>query len=796
MDEGADSRADNGAVPSVMGKRARADKDKCTPESSEAFEVSMEHLQSGASCSSPLSPPAMEMGPVSSMDSRRPAVCIVTPLKTIEPELSVLTPYLSSDGHTDEAPDSLGERDCPRINTLLVDYSNSPTVNSVDLPQPHGGIVGDKDLATGSFVQHSRALSEAFPMHWNIFVKNDVAGHSSTRRRKLNSVLIVCTQLAVVLILILVLMAVLFARKSLRNYRYKNPIKAADVCSNAACEMVVAIVAKSAELDVSPCSNFYRHSCGRWHTGNHLRSSYISENSLAFHVRVQQNLEALANDSRLADLNSHRMAIFYASCERFRLEHRHTTVEDVLRLSGIDAKLWLSARSFQQLFATVIAECVRSGFTSVVNIQWSGQLVYVDSGKSVVRTMVEERNQVVSFIEAAFLALKMELNNRSKMAIETLDSVLDDALVTAFSEFQPTTIRQLPTQALISTWVRGLNRGLQNKLVVQPDTLVLARNLYIIRHVIWIMSSVELNLAAVYCLLLSLSQIMRYAYILGGAGEESHGDGFCLSETAQRFPVQFPQWMAQTMETIESRDYVKLMVSTLGEATSKHADILEGLRLNSTYMSQFRKINVSIFTDMTDDVPAEPGLAMEVDNFIMNVIRLSAKGLSEYENRWMQLSTQQIKGNLMYDGTSLVVPTMQLTGDMLHAEALAPVLDYSTVGVHILNPALEARMAAYRKCTRDRSNNELPDGDVPDSILSWMLFVPWALDVALLAAHMRSSTAAKEANVRSADQLFFRRFCHTTCGDHRAAALCSYGTRHSVMFARAFGCQRVSKLAC
>ncbi|XP_049519895.1 uncharacterized protein LOC125944088 [Dermacentor silvarum] len=197
---------------------------------------------------------------------------------------------------------------------------------------------------------------------------------------------------------------------------------------------------------------------------------------------------------------------------------------------------------------------------------------------------------------------------------------------------------------------------------------------------------------------------------------------------------------------------------------------------------------------------------MEVDSFLMNVIRLSAKGHTKYKNRWTQLSTQQIKGNLDYYGTALVVPTMQLTGDMLHAEAVTPMLDYSTVGVRILvewartflgkNPAVDARMAAYRKCTRDRSDNELPDGDVPDDILRWMLFVPWALDVALLAAQMRSSTAAIKANAQSRDQLFFRRFCHTTCGDYRAAAVCSYGTRHSVMFARAFGCRRVSTLAC
>ncbi|KAL3218266.1 hypothetical protein MRX96_031621 [Rhipicephalus microplus] len=105
-------------------------------------------------------------------------------------------------------------------------------------------------------------------------------------------------------------------------------------------------------------------------------------------------------------------------------------------------------------------------------------------------------------------------------------------------------------------------------------------------------------------------------------------------------------------------------------------------------------------------------------------------------------------------------------------------------------------MAAYRKCTRERPNSDLPDGEVPDNILRWMLLVPWALDVALTAAQMRSPAGDKDVHARSKIQLFFRRFCETTCGDSHGATVCSYGTRHSKMFASAFGCRSASRLAC
>ncbi|KAL1420807.1 hypothetical protein MTO96_023664 [Rhipicephalus appendiculatus] len=786
-------------VSTIVNTLAKEDKQTDNQELSLRTKSATELLPPRTTSSSTSSP--RSEGLVSSVESGRLSTRVSEERTKSQPP-ALPHHQTTTEGMTIDPPDSLGDRNIPILNTLLVDYSTSHTGNIVDHPQHHD----DMNLVTGSFVPHSRALSETFGKYRPSSIKNLLLGHSCCKQERLKAFLVVCAQVVVALLLTLLFLATLFANKSLRKYRYVNPISSADVCSNAACEMVVEVLTKSMELNVSPCRDFYRHSCGRWHARSHHRPSYISENSIAFHVRVQQSLEALDADRRLADSSSHRMAIFYASCKRLSQESRPPNFQYAIRLSGIDVSVWLGARSFQQLFATVVEECVRSGFASVISIQRSGQVVYVDSGRSIVRTMADERDKVASFMQAAFLALNIELNYSKKTAIEALDSTLDDALVSAFSEFQPTTIRQLPTRVLLFSWIQGLNGGLQNRSVVLPDSSVLARNLNAIRRVIWIMSSVEVRLASMYCLLLSLSQIMRYAYMLGGSAEDNRGTNFCLTETARRFPVQFPLWIAQTMETTESRDYVKMMVSTLGNVASEHSTVLDGLSLNSTLTEQLRNINVSIVTDMTGDVPADTGPPMVVDDFLKNVIRLSAERHTVNEHHWSWLSTQQLKGNLDYNGAAVIVPTMQLTGDLMHAEATSPMLDYSTVGVRILiewahrflgkNPAFSAQMAAYRKCARERPNNNLLDGEVPDDTLRWMLLVPWALDVALVAAQMQSSAGEKDVHASPRIQLFFRRFCQTTCGDFHGAALCSYGTRHSKLFASAFGCRSASTLAC
>ncbi|XP_049270581.1 uncharacterized protein LOC125758042 [Rhipicephalus sanguineus] len=201
---------------------------------------------------------------------------------------------------------------------------------------------------------------------------------------------------------------------------------------------------------------------------------------------------------------------------------------------------------------------------------------------------------------------------------------------------------------------------------------------------------------------------------------------------------------------------------------------------------------------------------MDPDNFLANIVMLMAQELVDRDGTWHRRTSQQHNGDLSYDDKVLFVPTMYLVGDMLHAEASDPVLDYSTVGVRVLaawanilvdqSPSLSSKLAALKECAKGRINTieEWPGGrGLPEGSLRWMLLVRWALDVALIAARRRHPEyTSKVVDTMSRDQLFFRRFCQTTCGDARAAALCDYGTRNSVLFANAFGCQEALPLAC
>lgn len=172
----------------------------------------------------------------------------------------------------------------------------------------------------------------------------------------------------------------------------------------------------------------------------------------------------------------------------------------------------------------------------------------------------------------------------------------------------------------------------------------------------------------------------------------------------------------------------------------------------------------------------------------------------------------QIEGRIEPDlAGALVAPTASLTADLLHADAGEPSLDYSTLGVMLLvewahavsarKPELRARLSEYGQCVRTDAMDLLMADNVSDASLRTMVFLPWALDLALTAAtsqwrkgDRRESSQGVPVDEDAATerlrlQLFFRRFCQTTCGDKEAAKVCLYGMFRSGQFARTFHCK-------
>ncbi|KAK8774737.1 hypothetical protein V5799_010733 [Amblyomma americanum] len=566
--------------------------------------------------------------------------------------------------------------------------------------------------------------------------------------------------------------------------------------------MAVALLNKWQNPNVQPCNTFHRHVCGRWRRTGVERPNYAAENRNNFLVRAGLILERVANSTKSASTSTHHMALFYASCRRFAVEQRIIGFREALHLSGIDFRAWLTSSSFQDLFSVIVAECLRTGLTSVISVKVRDQRVYIDLGNTLAHFLPNQTDRLASVIEAAASELPIPRNPALVPALVNLDSHLYRALAESPppTEFHSIAVHQLPTQALVLAWVHGLNRGLSNKMSVHRGTVVSASGLTEIRGLIGILSSVEVRLASIYSLMLPIAQVMSYSGAFHPFGVDgsrrNHLDpnNLCLRQTAERFPMEMTVWITQAMETPEARGYFDSMLTTLGHVIRELPTHVKGHDFNASDIDDLQMKT----TFMPHQVPPRAVPVMDRDDFLRNMIALSGQVLDENERSWLQLSRQQLNGDpAVLDGQTMVIPTLQLTGDLFHSEANDPMLDYSTVGVRVLvewantilsqNPAVSSRLI---EILRNRSSIQLPLESLPEDALRWMLFLPWALDLALIAARMSSPMTPEEVTVaQSRDQLFFRRFCQAGCGDAREALHCSYGTRYSALFAKAFECQ-------
>ncbi|XP_077532192.1 uncharacterized protein LOC144144556 [Haemaphysalis longicornis] len=302
---------------------------------------------------------------------------------------------------------------------------------------------------------------------------------------------------------------------------------------------------------------------------------------------------------------------------------------------------------------------------------------------------------------------------------------------------------------------------------------------------------------------------MKYAYALtpNKAGSESQEGDFCLWETAERFPTLFPVWVAETVETAESRGYFEEMVIALGQATAGLHQVAHGVVLNITDIAETR-MKVDYMTKYTPQPP--PVVSLSSDDFLRNVITLNGQVHLTHDYASLRRSWQQLSGELRFDGKALLVPSMYLTGDLLHSEASEPMLDYATAGVPVLvewarflveeNITLSAQLSKHEACIWKRildSGNEEASQKMSADVLRRIALVPWALDVAFVAARRQSlEPQNKVVDIRAKERVFFRRFCHAACGDPHAAILCSRATRNSTWFASTFGCNDVSGHVC
>ncbi|XP_070392368.1 uncharacterized protein [Dermacentor albipictus] len=623
---------------------------------------------------------------------------------------------------------------------------------------------------------------------------------------------------AMPILLVLVVFALVITLRHFRTLKgeYKpDALRAqeAHVCDGKDCARVFDMLLEASNATINPCYDFYSHVCGLWSIKVPGRPSYAIENRRNLTERLHHQLVEVLRSPSLCAQREYEMARFYDSCHAFVRARRRPSVRGTLAKANIDVDAWLRCATLQDLMSVVIETSLRTGLPSLVTAFSISSEVGIEPGSTIANSLRDNSgNTAVAYIERALRELDLRNDTKLWLFLQTVDGELGK-IGHEFNRtypFRKISIRDLESPLPGFSWIEAFRHVFYNGTTLSSESLIRIRGY---EQVTATMKAIRADLfifANIYALLLALAQLAKYEYILPSSNAHNlHVAVSCLEVTGQYFPTLLAAWVAQTLALPSSTDYVQEMLSVFGL-----------LRYRTPPISD--KINVSSADVLGQRVAVigapEGGIArcsrnapvIYTNDFLRNVI-LAAKGeepSSPEVRDWAQsIAQHQLDGAVTVDiGTNtLLLPALYLTGDLLHPEASEPFLDYSTVGVRVLvewvHMLLSRRpespeVVSYEQCVLDSAREYVAD-NVSDSSLREMLFIPWALDLALVGAlyrpHQRS---LQPLDGKKRAQLFFRRFCQTLCGDDEGAKVCAYAALQSHEFSVAFDCPRTLTISC
>ncbi|KAK8778490.1 hypothetical protein V5799_020169, partial [Amblyomma americanum] len=344
-----------------------------------------------------------------------------------------------------------------------------------------------------------------------------------------------CALTAFLGVVVLVLLAFISSRSSPFTVRIIDIEHDARVlCSNVACREVTAMLALTADRSVRPCDNFHQHVCGNWAAGvSQLNTAaksgrmlnYAEVNLRSFSDRVHRSLGHLTQSPVLGTPQESQMARFYKSCLHFvsnrSQSERWPLVQIVLERAEIDRHPWEDAISLLGLLEAVVGSCLRTGLTSVLSARRSRDGdIFVDLGESLRHTLQADRGEhrVRHFLLQSLTDLRRDGRSYTHDEILALDAKVEDVrenLDASKRHFEAVQLANLPSPlSELRSLAEPANPDRASTTSMHRQSSLRVRALEKIVQVIELLGAVNLRLAGVYLLLVTVSQVLKYGYML------------------------------------------------------------------------------------------------------------------------------------------------------------------------------------------------------------------------------------------------------------------------------------------
>ncbi|KAH7942490.1 hypothetical protein HPB49_024596 [Dermacentor silvarum] len=384
-----------------------------------------------------------------------------------------------------------------------------------------------------------------------------------------------------------------------------------------------------------------------------------------------------------------------------------------------------------------------------------------------------------------------------------------------------------------ATWSDALNTLPAKFPAFTASSYVQVRDEPLLYAALGAMSSVNLERARLYAIVLLLAQVIRYRYILGVSSRALTYE--CLSTTGSHFPTVFLPWSYGTLVERDTPHKLRQMADIMKE--SFRAEVgLYGADLGHwsvTIVGESKESYYNATRRVTPSVSGKPAPYGEA-SFLVNVVRARADSVGQEWDDDGDVD-RQLRGSLQFKPSS-PSPNRQATHVVIMSAALLadpffigdpalPELDYGTVGVRLLAQWLNAELRSNTPMREMIANfsppcppgdaekdpifdiagegkqtaNQTPYANSADVTTELALRTALAASRATRLQPQRKSAASSSQTAEREvlgeeeawllrDRVFFWRFCHSLCGDARQAGLCDHVIPRVTGFAKVFAC--------
>ncbi|XP_070378645.1 uncharacterized protein [Dermacentor albipictus] len=481
------------------------------------------------------------------------------------------------------------------------------------------------------------------------------------------------------------------------------------LCSVVACRRCVsALVDGLLEWDdSSSCAHFGQYVCGGWTKHSARRRSFNDE-------ALERSMERLhtamvqvstAGNGLAGGTDESNMALFYKSCIGFLMHEQLTRASDVLRALNISADGLRLIETQRILFRFVVRTSLRTGLPSVVSVVLRGSQLVLDAGRSLELALL--RGQVEQYLTDTLKELRFDNDKNLIPAFLAIDASVTSSLKKV-KESDPLVVRRLGdlnTPFANTTWTEALNALPAKFPAFTAGSYVQVRDEPLLYASLSAMSSVDVERARLYAIVVLLAQVIRYRYILGGGVTTSSSPALtyeCLSTTGRHFPAVFLPWSYDTLVERGAPKKIRQMAEIMKESFRAEVGFY-GADLGNWSITIVGESRESYYNATRMVTPSVSGKSAPYDeaSFLVNVVRARAESVGK---EWDEDGgvDRQLRASLQFEpsppssnreaGHVITMSAPLLADPLFIGDPALVELDYGTVGVSLLAEWLDAEL--------------------------------------------------------------------------------------------------------